>query len=209
MSGPGEAVAQGARHKSDTENKKSSDETQELIPWRVGGGARLLKFPAPDCNAPGKPKKRFHHLNMNREYGVSRNPKSNWDSKAGVRELIQNMIDGTMQARNLRLRDIRVEEMYNGRPITAEDISTMSTMPPCHPLEIFLYDQKAAASTSGGGKPRPVAYAAWRPSTGKAGYGDLELYNVGQITVSAWTMGGSTKKNNPDLIGQYGDGLKI
>lgn len=176
-------------------------------PWKTG--AKHPKFP--DRVNPKNPK--FYSLNIHREYGQARGngDGSSWTPAAGIRELIQNLIDGILQTKRVRQHELRVEEWHDGKLVSADasGIDLLSTHGK-QTVVFYIYHRDDPPFRSKGPKRWPLGYVAWRPDpSGRDGIGDLELYNVGRLLPTAWTMGVTTKAGDPDAIGQWGDGAKI
>lgn len=185
-------------------------------PWKVGG--KPPKFPSPVKMSSPK----LHSLNMKRNYGQSRNGKNSWDAAAGFRELVQNLLDGILQTKNLQQHQLRVEEWRDGQLVTAppaskpsQETPTSSTPVPEYGVTVeFYFYHKDDLPPKGRGKKllSPLGYVAWRPSScpdALPGIGDVELYNVGRMLASSWSLGSTTKAKSKNLIGQFGDGAKI
>lgn len=163
---------------------------------------------------------KLHSLNMKRNYGQSRHGNS-WDAAAGFRELVQNLFDGILQTKDLQQHQIRVEEWRDGQLVTvpppsnpSQDTPTPSTPVPEYGVmvEFYFYQKDDLPPKGRGKKLSPLGYVAWRPSSCPdvlPGIGDVELYNVGRMLASSWSLGSTTKARKKDLIGQFGDGAKI
>ncbi|KAA1474379.1 hypothetical protein DENSPDRAFT_326921 [Dentipellis sp. KUC8613] len=183
----------------------SSKKSTGLRPWKVRGNSRRQTFPYFRHNGKLNVSwQRMTGLNIHRNYGKSRSSSRTWGAASGIRELVQNLYDAILDVRGIFPHEVRVEELRKGEEVAADapslDLST-------NPLELFLYDMSRPSAW--GMDTKPVGYIAWKPSSEHAGFGDLELYNVGRMPDTAWCLGGSSKGSNPHLIGQYGDGLKM
>lgn len=158
---------------------------------------------------------------MKRNYGQSRNGKNSWDAAAGFRELIQNLLDGILQTKDLQQYQLRVEEWRNGQLVAPLSLSTNkpskdSSTPPTPAsddratVEFYFYHKDDPPPKGRGKRLSPLGYVAWKPCPeGRPDIGDVELFNVGRMLASSWTLGSTTKKKNENLIGQFGDGAKI
>ncbi|KAI0055757.1 hypothetical protein BV25DRAFT_1832890 [Artomyces pyxidatus] len=172
----------------------------KLTPWKVGGTPSAPVFP--DASKIRSWQK-IIDLNIERGYGRSRSASRAWGAAAGLRELIQNLFDGILEYKNLQPHELRVEEVPAGKRVDP----TAPFVGECEQeFHLFLYDANLAAGSTKQ-QLQPLGYVAWRPST--SNNGDLELFNVGQMSKSAWAMGHSTKKKDKKFVGQYGDGAKI
>lgn len=134
-----------------------------------------------------------------REYGASTGV---WRSVAGVRELIQNLYDGILEAKELESHSqLRVEEFSNG-----ERAPSCAKHPESHPpathVQSFLYDVDDTTH-------RPLGHVAWKPNKEDPSLADLELFNAGTVSWGSWAFGGSTKGDDPKFIGEHGDGAKM
>ncbi|KAK0455230.1 uncharacterized protein EV420DRAFT_1765660 [Desarmillaria tabescens] len=149
-------------------------------------------------------------LNISPRYG-----KDNfWPRSAGLRELIQNMFDGTLAA--LRAKP-------SCQACTAKNIEVRHIFPPAgiwrFPIQLcrvpigqkltFELHYKPSSSKRGRetGSP-PLGWVSFKASShGKC---QLELYNEGEpLGFGCMAFGFSSKAGKSDFIGQHGDGMKM
>lgn len=187
--------------------KASTSKSTSSIPqpWLTNGGIHAPKFPGLPLQKTQLNK--LQRLNLTRNY--CNNP--TWTPKAGFRELIQNVVDGILQAAGLQQHQLRVEEYRDGKLVTPEEAASASTLPE-EPIErktveFFFYRQDTPTPTEEGKKIAPLGYVAWRPDPKKLGYGDIELFNIGTMTKIVWSIGYSSKPIGG--AGGHGEGAKL
>lgn len=136
-----------------------------------------------------------------------------WTTTIAFSALVENVVEGILQRESLKHHELCVEEYRDGALVEASGESTSSRESGAiegQTVEFFFYRVDCPSLASEGTKCPHLGYIAWRPREDAPDYGDVELYNVGEITGDAvWNMGFTTKSRDTDLAGQYGEGAKL
>ncbi len=147
-----------------------------------------------------------------------------WPPSAGIREIIQNLFDAILSTNDLEPHEVEVVEI---REIPGGDVSIVeggaptdnswSEVPGAILQFVFMKKEakKPTSKTTTTSKKlvanvRNVALGWIHWKMDYNGRGDVEFYNTGEpITFKHLRMGESSKADDPKLIGQHGDGLKL
>lgn len=184
---------------------------KKLRPWNARG--KPPTFPSPFTEKDAK-SKHLCRLNVKRSYGKA----DGWGPAQGLRELVQNVFDGILEATGLQQHQLLVEEFHNGQFVNTADPTSPPPEASANDTIVFYFyradDQPSAStdkpSTRKQAKPPPLGYVAWMPYPNHPGFGNIELFNIGKMNVSAWTFGFTTKNASKEkYIGGKGEGAKV